>query len=249
MDTEEFSWPEGKRVAVSLSFDDARLTQPDVGFDILDRHDVRGTFYVTPRNVRERLDAWRAAAQTGHEIGNHTVTHPCSGNFPWARTNALEDYTLERMERELLDANAQIEDMLDVTPKTFAYPCGHTFIGRGENLRSYVPLVAKHFRVGRGAFDEIANDPAFCDLALVTGIDLDRTPWERAGTLIRSAATEGRWLVLFGHEVAPEGRQATSPVTLERLCEFCTDPTNGIWIDTVAAVGEYVRTLREGRPV
>ena len=245
MDGREFSWPEGKRAAVSLTFDDARLTQPDVGFDILDGHDVRGTFYVTPRNMRERLDAWRAGVKAGHEIGNHTVHHPCSGNFPWARDKALEDYTLERMEEELLDANAQIDEMLGVTPTTFAYPCAQTFVGRGENLRSYVPLVAKHFLVGRGGFDEIANDPGFCDLARVSGIMLDQLNWEEALRLLEAASVQGQWLILAGHEVNPEGHQAVIPDTLGRACEYCVNPDHGIWIDTVAAIGQYVRRVRE----
>ena len=32
-----FHWPDGKRVAVSLSFDDARLSQMDVGLSLFDR--------------------------------------------------------------------------------------------------------------------------------------------------------------------------------------------------------------------
>jgi len=239
-----FAWPDGKRAAVSLTFDDARLTQADVGIPILDRFGVKGTFYVSPHNVVERIDAWKAAVANGHEIANHTVTHPCSANFRWGRAKVLENMTLDDYETELLDANAQIAEMLGVTPTTFAYPCGQTFVGRGEDLKSTIPLVAKHFRVGRGAFDEIANDPAFCDLAHITGIDLDRTPWEKAEALVVSSADEGRWLVPFSHEIAPEGRQATLPDTLEKVCAYCTDEKNGIWIDTVAAVGEYVRRVR-----
>ena len=244
MGERESTWPKGKRAAVSLTFDDARLTQPDVGHAILDEYGVKGTFYVTPEHVLKRLDAWKAAVAAGHEIGNHTISHPCSGNFPWARNNALEDYTLERMEDELLGANAEIEKMLGIVPTTFAYPCGQTFVGRGENLRSYVPLVAKHFRVGRHAFSEIANDPSVCDLAQVTSIDLDRRRPDEALRTIETAAAEGRWLVLFAHEVASEGRQAVPLETLEAVCRYCTQPDHGIWIDTVANVGDYVRRMR-----
>jgi hypothetical protein len=226
-----FSWPDGKRAAVSLTFDDARLTQPDTAFAILDRFGVKGTFYVSPDGVRARLDAWKAAVSAGHEIGNHTLTHPCSANFPWGRAKALEDYTLERMARELLDANALIEELLGVTPRTFAYPCGQTFVGRGENQKSYVPLVAKHFLVGRGAFDEITTDPVFCDLALVTSAELDRRHWDDAKSAVEATTADGR--------------QATLPDTLEKVCEYCTDAKHGIWIDTVAAVGQHVRQMRE----
>ena len=50
----------------------------------------------------------------GHEIGNHTVGHPCTGNFAWVRYDSvvLESYDLERMRAEILQANEEIEDML-----------------------------------------------------------------------------------------------------------------------------------------
>ncbi|HUV38714.1 MAG TPA: polysaccharide deacetylase family protein, partial [Planctomycetota bacterium] len=200
MTRKPFAWPAARRAAVSLTFDDARLTQPDPGIPILDRFDVRATFYVTPRNVTDRVDAWASAVRNGHEIGNHTVTHPCSGNYPWSRNNALEDYTLDRIEKEMLDASAWIETTLGVVPRTFAYPCAQTFVGRGERQQSYVPLVAKHFLAGRHAFNDVPADPAFCDLAQVNSVELDRRSWEDTRRLIEQASADGAWLVFFGHE-------------------------------------------------
>ncbi len=236
-----FRWPAGKRAAVSLTFDDARPSQIDRGIPILDAHGVKATFYVSPANLPRRLDGWRAAVANGHEIGNHTMTHPCSGNFAFARANALEDYTLERMETELLNANAECDRLLGVVPRTFAYPCGQSFVGRGESLKSYVPLVARHFVVGRGAFSEIHNDPSFCDLACVTGLDGDDKPFEQLKAMVDRAAADGGWLVLFGHEVGEGGHQVTRADALDALCRYCLDPANGVWIDTVAAIGAYVK--------
>jgi len=239
-----FAWPDGKRAAVSLSYDDARPSQVDVGVPILDAHGVRATFYVSPGRLGERLDAWRAAVAAGHEIGNHTVSHPCSGNFAFSRGNALEDYTLERMERELLDANAAIEQALGVAPVTFAYPCGQKFVGRDEAVRSYVPLVARDFVVGRGAGDESANDPTTCDLAQAMGMGTDDQPFDGLRPLIDHAIDEGGWLLLLGHDIGGGGRQVAHADALDALCRHCTDPARGIWIDTVAAVGTYIRDTR-----
>src|SRR4051812_28311736 len=98
--TDSFSWPQGKKAALSLTFDDARLSQADFGFDILDAHGVKATFYVLFDGLENRLDAWKAAVANGHEIGNHTVTHPCGCNFLFSKHNPIEDYTLERMQEE-----------------------------------------------------------------------------------------------------------------------------------------------------
>ena len=54
-------------------------------------------------------------------------------------------------------------------PRTFAYPCGQRFVGRGFEVRSYVPPVAERSLAGRGYLDESANDPAVCDLAEAMG--------------------------------------------------------------------------------
>ncbi|MBM4031443.1 MAG: polysaccharide deacetylase [Planctomycetes bacterium] len=239
-----FPWPAGKRAAVSLTFDDARLSQVDRGLAILDARGVKATFYVSPANLARRLEGWRAAVAAGHEIGNHTMTHPCSGNFPFARANALEDCTLERMETELLNANAECDRLLGVVPTTFAYPCGQSFVGRGESLKSYIPLVAKHFIVGRGAFSEIHNDPSFCDLAHVTGLDADGKSFEQLKGMVDRAADAGAWLVLFGHDVGEGGHQVTRADALDALCRYCREEANGIWIDTVAAIGRYVSDKR-----
>src|SRR5689334_10566155 len=120
-------FPNAERAAVSLSFDDARLSQIDVGIPLLNSLNVRATFYVCRIGIEKRLDGWKEAIVAGHEIGNHTLNHPCTGNFSWSRGRALEDYTLDRMEQELLAANDMVQSLLGVTPKTYAYPCGQTF--------------------------------------------------------------------------------------------------------------------------
>jgi len=243
-DPASFAWPEGTRAALSLSFDDARASQLDRGMPILDAHGARATFYVSIGPLRERLDAWRAAATRGHEIANHSLSHPCSGNFPFARERPLEHYTLEQMERELLDAGDAIERLVGVRPATFAYPCGQTFVGRGEGTRSYVPLVARHFVVGRWAFNEIHNDPAFCDLAQATSLEADDKPFDHLKGLLDRAIAAGGWLILFGHEIGEGGHQTTIADALDALCSYALDPASGVWLDTVAAVGSHVAQAR-----
>lgn len=240
-----FAWPEGKRVAVSLSFDDARPSQVDVGVPILNEQGVRATFYVSTSRVPERLGAWKEAIAAGHEIGNHSMRHPCTGNFPFAREKALEEYTLAQMAAELDQANAEIRRLLGVDAMTFAYPCGQKFVGRGEQVRSYVPLVAERFIAGRGWRDEGPNDPAFCDPAQLMTMELDGLTFEQLKALIDAAAEKGFWLVLCGHDIGPEGRQTVRADTLRAFCEYARDSRNGIWVDTVANITQYVLEQRD----
>jgi len=44
--------------------------------DVLANHNVRATFFLIGRYVRERPDIVRELVRAGHVIGNHTFTHP-----------------------------------------------------------------------------------------------------------------------------------------------------------------------------
>jgi peptidoglycan-N-acetylglucosamine deacetylase len=239
-----FRWPDGKRVAVSLSFDDARASQIDVGVPLFDRYSAKVTFYVNPPNLMARLQAWKKVAASGYEIGNHTNSHPCTGNFTWSRNNALENYTRAMIEEQMDGANAEIERLLGTRPTTFAYPCGEKFIRRGVEAESYVPFVAKRFLVGRGFRDEAANDPAFCDLAQVLGVDSDGMSFEGMKTAVLGAAKEGGWIVFAGHEIGSPAHQTTLAAALEQFLKYARDPENGVWLSTVEKVATYIRTSR-----
>ncbi len=244
---EDFSWPAGKRAAISLTFDDARFSQIDRGLPILDEYGTKATFYVSLRPLEERLDAWKKAAANGHEIGNHTMTHPCSGNFPFARERALENYTLDKMRYELQESNNIIERLLGVRPVSFAYPCGQKFVGRGQGLKSYIPLVAEEFLAGRGWMDEWSNDPAFCDMAQLMGVELDGKDFEQVKQLLDRTTANGGWLVFCGHEIGEGGHhQTTLSSTLKAICEYAQDPANGLWLDTVEEVAGYILKQRTG---
>jgi peptidoglycan/xylan/chitin deacetylase (PgdA/CDA1 family) len=240
-DSVGFSWPEGKRVAVSLSFDDARESQVLVGTRLLDRYGIKATFFVVPSTMEKQLDGWKKAVANGHEIGNHTLTHPCTGNFAWSRTNALENYTLEQMQHELTECNKRIQELLRVKAEVFAYPCGQKFVGKGINTKSYVPLIAEMFLVGRSWLEEAPNDPVYCNFAQLTGIEMDGKEFDQILPLLEEAKKTGQWLVLGGHEMGDSGYQTTRLVMLQKLIEYAQIPSNGIWIKPIGTVAKYIQ--------
>lgn len=242
-----FKWPDGKRAALSLSFDDARQSQVDVGLALLDKHRVKATFYVVPSAVERRLEGWKKLVASGHEIGNHTLNHPCTGNFDWSRQKALEDYTIEKMRDELQQSNRRIKELLGVNAESFAYPCGQTFVGRGIDTRSYVPVVAAMFSSGRTWQDETANDPGFCDLAQATGVEMDGHDFEQILPIIEKAVETGQWVALAGHEIGRGGQQTTRVAMLEKLMLYANDPTKKIWIAPVGTIAKYINEKRGGK--
>jgi len=235
-----FHWPRGYRAAVSLSFDDARASQVDVGLPLLRSLGVEVTFFVQPGGVQDRPDGWKQAIHDGHEIGNHTITHPCTGNYPFSANNALENYDLKRIAGQIDGANDKIKTLLGVTPKTFAYPCGQKFVGRGIDVQSYVPLVAERFLVGRGYLSESANDPRIVDLSQAMGTAFDDMNFAQMKEVVDQAAQQGRWVIFVGHEIGARGFQVTDTEALKALCKYLKNPPNKIWLGTVEEIGSYV---------
>ena len=246
-DTAGFHWPGGKQGAISLSFDDARESQVIVGTKLLDQYGVKATFFVVPASVQKQLDGWKKAVASGHEIGNHSLTHPCTGNFPFSRTNALEDHTLSQMRQELGECNKQIKELLNVDVHVFAYPCGQKFVGRGKHTKSYVPLVAKMFLLGRGWMDEGPNDPTYCNFAQLSGVEMDGKTFDQILPMVESAKKNGQWLVLAGHEMGEGGEQTTRLTMLKQLAEYVQNPENGMWIAPMGTVATYIQNQQKAK--
>ncbi|KKL21368.1 hypothetical protein LCGC14_2446170, partial [marine sediment metagenome] len=133
----------------------------------------------------------------------HTSNHVCTGNFEWLRKQnlSLEETTLAWLENDILSAQTYLTQQLGVTPRAFAYPCGNTFVGRGVNTKSYVPIIAKHFDSGRTWLDESANNPNFTDFAQLTGLRIDGLSFAEIITMLEQLRENNAWLILAGHNI------------------------------------------------
>lgn len=236
-------WPDGAKAAVSLTFDDAPPSQLDYAIPILDRSGLRGTFYVNPGpggRFAQAVDRWRAAHDRGHEIGNHTLRHPCSGNFPWVpRDRALEVWTLEDVEQDVLAARDHLCELLPgIGELSFAYPCGQTFVGRGAARQSYVPVIARHFSVARG-LGESANDPSMCDLHCLSSWMVEGLSAEALIGMLQPAVELGHWATFCFHGVGGDHIAVTSEA-FAGLVDFLAERKDEIWTDSVMAVGSWV---------
>ena len=92
------AWPNGARGAGSLTYDDGLNSQLDNAVPELDRRGLKATFFLTEANAHWRLAEWEALAREGHEIANHTMSHPCalarysSGRFEHSEIDRMEGY-------------------------------------------------------------------------------------------------------------------------------------------------------------
>jgi peptidoglycan/xylan/chitin deacetylase (PgdA/CDA1 family) len=72
-------FPGGRRAAVSLTYDDCLPCHRLAVAPALSARDMAGTFYcpAASGDLHANVEAWRAVATSGHELGNHTCFHPC----------------------------------------------------------------------------------------------------------------------------------------------------------------------------
>lgn len=110
---------------VSLSFDDAYRSHFTVGRRILNERNLRGTFFV-PTNYLGKdfpasdatypcmhVEEIRTLSEEGHEIGAHSHTH-----------SSLTDITRDEVRRELERSRTILNDLIEPTVTSFAYPSG-----------------------------------------------------------------------------------------------------------------------------
>ena len=81
---------------IALTFDDGPdpLWTPTI-LDILKKENVQATFFIIGKNGQAYPDLVRRIVNEGHEIGNHTFTHPNLGEIP----DALVDLELNATQR------------------------------------------------------------------------------------------------------------------------------------------------------
>jgi peptidoglycan/xylan/chitin deacetylase (PgdA/CDA1 family) len=86
---------------LALTFDDGPNDPHTLRLlEVLAKHNVKATFFLIGRYVKQRPDIARELARAGHEIGNHTFSHP---NLIFA-SSAQTRKQLEGCEQALRDA-------------------------------------------------------------------------------------------------------------------------------------------------
>ena len=80
--------------------------------DLLDKLNVKATFYVNGNHLRENYAQAKVIFDAGHEFGNHTDTHQNLGEL---RTRWGED----AVRKQILDCSIEVKKVTGTYPKTF----------------------------------------------------------------------------------------------------------------------------------
>lgn len=236
---ERFAWPQGRRAAVSLTYDDSLNGQLDIAAPQLEARGFKATFFVTRENMQARLADWQALAHRGHEIGDHTVDHPCELRPFTARS--FQNKELGPMEA-FLDAKFG-----EAHKRLYAYPCGATELGRLGRLNArqslYVRLLRHDFMAAR-IVDGGPNDPRlvlrFRYLLQASAPTYDSDGAGAAIDYIRKAITRGHWAILIFHDIVDVRRQTGETSRAAHLSILDWIAGQPVWCAPMGEVFDYV---------
>jgi peptidoglycan/xylan/chitin deacetylase (PgdA/CDA1 family) len=162
----QYQWPNGKAAALALTYDDALHSQLDVAIPQLDAAGFKGTFFLDGDIRAADMLRWRKIQRTGHELGNHSLFHPCPrAMLPDRKNYFSENYDVDRMLGEISVMNNVLFGIDGASNRTYSVPCSQTMVGGvdyTEGLR-HSGLV-KYVRTGGDQYKSVIADPRTLDL-------------------------------------------------------------------------------------
>jgi len=228
--------------AVSLTYDDGLNVHLDIVAKALDSAGFKGTFYipVVSKPLFKRMDEWAGIAENGHELGNHTLFHPCSGKSKgrdWvSEENDLDGYSVSQIINEISMANVVLKAIDGKEKRSFAYTCGD--MAAGDTV--FVGLIKDDFIAARGVSSRM-NPFCGTDLFDVGAYMVMNQTGDELISLVKQAQKEHAYLVFLFHGVGGEHSINVSAEAHSQLVHYLKANEKDIWVASFSEVTEYLK--------
>ncbi len=240
-------WPDGARAAIVLTYDDAAPSQLEHAIPALDAAGLKGTFFLS--NVRrEDVDRWRSAARNGHELGNHTLNHPClAGTFEMPPRQQLEAHSPQSVLQEIAQQNALLTAIDGRSGHGFAVPCGQTLAGGRDYLG---PLrqsgLVTYSRVADQTEADLRRDPLDLDPMNLPGRAFSGPG--SAEPMIRFAeqAANGGGLAVYVFHGVGGDHLAVDAEEHRRLLKWLAERRETYWVATMGELVKWISDRKSG---
>jgi peptidoglycan-N-acetylglucosamine deacetylase len=232
----------GKQCAVVLTYDDAINADLDNVIPALDSLDLKATFYLIGSSpvVNLRVNEWRKAAMNGHELGNHTLFHPCDGSLPGrsfvTADNDLSKYTVTRAVNEIKATNTLLKAIDGKDLRTFAYPCGDLSIDGKE----FYAQIANEFAGARGVMPGLQTIDKV-NLVNINCYGINGQSADYMIDLVKQAMQNNTLLVFLFHGVGGGHNINVDLNAHSKLLHFITQNKKHIWVAPMVQVASYIK--------
>jgi len=245
VDQSAFFWPEGIQGAVSISYDDALPCHYEDVAPAWEAYGLKATFYTNIISLMNNPDAWRDVATKGHELGNHSIFHPCrkSQGHDWlADEYDLRRYTPRRWTDEMRTANAILSSLDGREERSFGNTCCNTDLGEGDTLHSLEPLIEELFVAGRGPLNNRVVNAGTLNFNALGHFRGDSRSFDHLRLEIDDAVAAGGWIIYMIHGVGEgtHGSYIDSEVH-QSLVNYLGERQDSIWTAPVGTVARYLR--------
>lgn len=231
----------GKRAAVALTYDDGLHVHLDNVVSLLDSLEMKGTFYLPGYTgcLQERMPEWRSIAENGHELGNHTLYHPCAGKSKrrlWVKKDYdLDNYSEKRLIDEIRTASILLSAVDNQLSRTFAYTCGDTEV----QGKSFKKTIAKDFIAARGV-QEGLNYKKTIDMSEIKTYAVNGQSASELIALVEEAIQNQAFITFLFHGVGGEHDLNISEATHRKLVQHIKKRENEIWVATMLDIGIFL---------
>ena len=230
-----------KKCAVVLTYDDASFEHLDNALPVLDSLQLKATFYLTANTAKYRINDWKKAAANMHELGNHTLFHPCVGaGRAWVKPEYdMDNYTVKRMVEEIKMANGFLEALDAKKERTFAFTCGDMKV----KDTFFMDLLKDDFIAARAVRHEMHT----IDKINVYNIDCYAVNGESAIQLeewVKKAMGSNSLLVILFHGVGGGNALNVSLSAHREFLSYLKQHENDIWIAPLIEVAKHVKAYQ-----
>lgn len=239
--SQQTNWNNHK-CAVVLTYDDGLNVHLDKVIPALDARGFKATFYIpcNAQSLDKRLADWRKAAARGHELGNHTIFHPCLGNKKgreWVNPeNDLSKYSINKIVEEIRVANTMLKAVDGKSKRTYAYTCGDMAIGD----TSFVNLIENDF-IGARTVSFKYETIKEIDLMNIGSYFVTNQKAEELIDIVKRAKETGALVVFLFHGVGGEHSINFDENEHKKLLDYLKKNEKDIWIAPLVDVLGFVK--------
>jgi peptidoglycan/xylan/chitin deacetylase (PgdA/CDA1 family) len=239
----QIAWPTGKQAAIVLTYDDALPSQLKFAVPQLAAARLKGTFFLDGDITPADMLLWRRVQSAGHELGNHSIYHPCPrAMLPDRAQHFADNYDVDHMIAEIGVMNDILFGIDGQLQRSYSVPCSQTLVGGVDYLEGLRRSgLIEYVRNGGDQYKSVVTD--------FSGLDRFNVPsWgpvdhpdgqHLIAYAERVHAARGLGVFQF-HGVGGDYLEVSAAAHAELLEHLRKHPE--IWVSTFRQVMDYVAT-------